>query len=239
MRLKVQLRRAGDVAVLVCEGPIVSGAEAEHLEQRIVSELDDGTRRLVLEVGAVTRLDSSGLGLMVRLLMCARKAGGDLAIACPPAFVVSLLEMTRLSKLFHVFPSEHEAVASYRRTAPELAKPASPHARVIFLDQSADLGALVRTVLTVHGYEVLSATLVREVKIHLQVGKTDIVLIGPNRPQIGFEGPSLTAFLTKLAPAAAVIELDRQFQTLEAEQASAILLQLMGEKKKASSSGTA
>jgi len=92
----------------------------------------------------------------------------------------------------------------------------------------------VRTVLTAHGYEVLSATLVREVKIHLQVGKTDIVVLGPNQPQIGFEGPSLMAFLTKLAPKATVIELDPQFQTLEAEQASTILLQLVGGKKAAS-----
>lgn len=239
MRLKVQLRRAGDVAILVCEGPIVSGAEAEHLEQKIISELNDGTRHLVLEVGAVPRVDSSGLGMMVRLLMRVRKGGGDMKIASPPAFVSNLLEMTRLSKLFHVFPSEQEAVASYRKAAPELAKPASPRARVIFLDQSSDLAAFARTVLTAHGYEVLSATLVREVKIHLQVGKTDIVVLGPNKPQIGFEGPSLAAFLTKLVPAATVIELDRQFQTLEAEQASAILLQLMGEKKKASSSGMA
>ena len=97
----------------------------------------------------------------------------------------------------------------------------------------------MRTVLTAHGYEVVSATLVREVKIHLQVGKTDVVVLGPNQPQLGFEGPSLAAFLMKLAPAATVIELDRQFQTLEAEQASTILLQLMGEKKKASSSDMA
>jgi hypothetical protein len=75
---------------------------------------------------------------------------------------------------------------------------------------------------------VLSATLVREVKIHLQVGKTDIVVLGPNRPQIGFEGPSLAAFLTALAPRATVIELEPQFQTLEAEQAGNILLQVVG-----------
>ena len=239
MRLNVQLRRAGSVVVLQCEGQIISGAEIEHLEQQISSELEEGTKHFVLEISAVSRVDSSGLGLMVRLAMCARKAGGDLKLACPPAFVTSLLEMTRLSKLFHVFPSEQEAVGSYSRAAPELAKPASPRARVIFLDQSADLGAFVRTVLTAHGYEVLSATLVREVKIHLQMGKTDIVVLGPNQPQIGFEGPSLAVFLAKVAPAATVIELDRQFQTLEAEQAGAILLQRMGEKKKASSSGMA
>ena len=106
--------------------------DAEHLGQKIISELDEGTRHLVLEVSAVPRVDSSGLGLMVRLLMRARKAGGDLKIACPPAFVTSLLEMTRLSTLFHVFASEQEAVVSYRKPAPQLAKPASTQARILF-----------------------------------------------------------------------------------------------------------
>jgi len=237
--LKVQLRRAGEVAVLQCEGPIVSGADAEHLEQTICSELDEGTRHLVLEVSAVPRVDSSGLGMMVRLVMRARKAGGDLKIACPPAFVTSLLEMTRLSTLFHVFPSEQEAVVSYRKPAPQMAKPASTKARILFPDQSFDLCALVRTLLTGNGYEVLSTTLAKEARILLQVGNTDVVVLGPNTPRVGFEGPSLAAFLAALAPKATVIELDKQFQTLEAEQAGTALLQLLQEKRKASACGSA
>jgi len=239
MRLKVQLRRAGDVAILQCEGPIVSGAEAEHLEQKIISELDEGTRHLILEVAAVPRVDSSGLGMMVRLLMRVRKSGGDLALACPPPFITSLLQMTRLSMLFHVFASEQEAVVSYRKQTPQIAKPASPQARVLFLDQSSDLCAFVRSVLTAHGYEVLSTTLAKEARILLQVGNTDVVVLGPNTPRVGFEGPSLAAYLAALAPKAIVIELDKQFETLEAERAGAVLLQLVGEKKRISASGGA
>jgi len=233
MRLKVQLRRAGSVVVLQCEGQIISGAEIEHLEQQISSELEEGTKHFVLEISAVSRVDSSGLGLMVRLAMCARKAGGDLKLACPPAFVTSLLEMTRLATVFHVFASEQEAVASYRAPTPAIARPVAPKARIIFLDQSHDLCAFVRTVLTAHGYEVLSINHVKEVRILLQVGNTDVLMIGPNTSQPAAGGPSLAASLSALSPKTTVIELDKQFEKLEAEQAVGALLQLLSEQKKA------
>jgi len=232
MPLKVQLRRVGNVVVLQCEGQITSGSEVEYLEQKVASELDEGTRHFVLEIGAVSRVDSGGLGLMVRLTMRARKAGGDIKIAAPPPFVSSLLQMTRLSALFHVFASEQEAVASYRAPVPQIAKPAAPRARIIFLDQSHDLCAFVRTVLAAHGYEVLSINHVKEVRILLQVGNTDVLVIGPNTSQVA-SGPSLAASLAALSPKTTVIELDKQFEKLEAEQAGGVLLQLLREKMKA------
>jgi len=233
MPLKVQLRRAVNVVVLQCEGQITSGSEVEYLEQQVGSELDEGTRHFVLEIGAVSRVDSGGLGMMVRLTMRARKAGGDIKIAAPPAFVTSLLQMTRLSALFHVFASEQEAVASYRAPMPQIGRPAAPKARIVFLDQSHDLCAFVRTVLTAHGYEVLSTNHVKETRILLQVGNTDVLMIGPNTSQVASGGPGLAASLAALAPKTIVIELDKQFQTLEAEEAGTVLLQLLSKKKKA------
>jgi anti-anti-sigma factor len=123
MRLKLQVRRAGDVAVLECEGMIVSGPEAEHLEEKVNWELTEGSKHLVMELGAISRVDSAGLGLMVRLMTRARKAGGDLKLASPPAFVGNLLQMTRLATLFQVFHSEQEAVLSYRGPKPQIPKP--------------------------------------------------------------------------------------------------------------------
>ena len=93
--------------------------------------------------------------------------------------------------------------------------------------------------LTAHGYEVLSTTHAKEARILLQVGNTDVVLLGPNTPRVGFEGPSLAAFLAALAPKATVIELDQQFETLGAEQAGSVLLQILQEGKKANACGTA
>jgi anti-sigma B factor antagonist len=213
--------------------------EAEYLEKKVSSVLKEETKYLVLEVSAVPRVDSVGLGLMVRLLMRARMAGGDLKLACPPVFVTNLLTMTKLSTLFHVFPSEPEAVIAYQRPTPEVPKSASAKARITFLDRSYDLCAFVRTILTAEGYEVHSTTLVSEAKIFLKAGNADVLMLGPNTSDSRFDGPSLVTSLAALAPKATVIELDKRFQALDAEQAGTALLQLLRERGKAGASGTA
>jgi anti-anti-sigma factor len=228
MSLTLQGDRAGDVAVLRCEGPIISGLEADCLEEKVGLILRE-TKYLVLVVGGVPRVDSGGLGLLVRLLMRARQAGGDLKLASPPPFITRLLEMTRLSALFGIFSSEREAVVSFRKPTPEVSRP-SPAARIVFLDQSPDVCAFVRTMLTSHGYEVLSVTRVSDAKILLKAGNTDVLMLGPNTPHSKFEGHSLIGSLVALAPKAKVIELDEQFQFAAAEEAGAALLQLLREK---------
>ena len=219
------------MTVLLCEGEIKSGMETEYLEEKVSLALAE-TKYLVLEVSAVPLIDSMGLGMMVRLLTRARKAGGDLKLACPPPFVTKLLEVTKLLTLFQVFPSEREAVLSYRNATPEASTPAEPKARIIFLDQSSDLCIFVRTVLTAHGYEVLSTNHAKEARILLLVGNTDVLILGPNTSQVTSGSPSLAASLAALSPKTTVIELDKEFQTLEAEEAGNVLLQLLSEKKK-------
>ena len=238
MPLNVQVDRAGNVAVLRCEGPIISGSEAEYLEEQVSLTFEE-TKYLVLEVSGVPRVDSGGLGLLVRLSMRARHAGGDLKLAAPPPFVTRLLEMTRLSTLFGIFSSEKEAILSFRKPTPEVPRPASPAARIVFLDQSPDVCAFVRSILSSHGYEVLSATLLSDARILLKAGNTDVLMLGPNTSHFRSEGHSPIGTLAALAPKATVIELDKQFQSSEAEQAGSTLLQLLREKYKASATGVA
>jgi anti-anti-sigma factor len=234
----VQVDRAGNVAVLRCEGPIISGSDAEYLEEQIRLTFEE-TKYLVLEVSGVPRVDSGGLGLLVRLSMRARQAGGDLKLASPPPFVTRLLETTRLSALFGIFSSEREAIVSFRKPTPEVSRPPSPVARIVFLDQSSDVCAFVRSILSSHGYEVLSATLVSDARILLKAGNTDVLMLGPNTSHLRFEGHSPIGSLAALAPKATVIELDKQFQSSEAEQAGSVLLQLLREKYKTRVAGTA
>jgi len=239
MSLNLQLRRAGNVAVLQCEGPIISGLEAESLEEQVGLILREETKNLVLVLSGVSRVDSGGLGLLVRLAIRARQAGGDLKLASPPPFVARLLEMTRLSALFGIFSSETEAVVSFRKPTAEVSRPPSPAARIVFLDQSPDVCAFVRTMLSSHGYEVLSVTRVADARILLKAGNTDVLMLGPNTPYSNFEGDSLITSLAALAPKARVIELDKQFQFSAAEEAGAALLQLLREKYQATAYGSA
>lgn len=221
MSLKVELRRTGNVTVFQCEGPIVSGPEAESLEKALESELAEGSKRLVLEITAVPRVDSVGLGLLVRLLLRARKNAGDLKLAAPPVFVTNLLHATRLAMLFEVFPSARDAVMSYQHL---------PKARVIFFDRSSDICALVQMLLQANGYDVLSTLFINDAKTLLKSGKTDFFILGPNTSdaELGDASAAISAAADN-APAV-VIRLNKDFQQLDAERAGTALLQLMAQR---------
>jgi anti-sigma B factor antagonist len=76
--LKLDVEQVGDAAVVRCQGRLVTDA-AEILFNR-VKQLIPVNRRIVLNLGALTRMDSSGLGALVRLYVSARSAGCDLQL---------------------------------------------------------------------------------------------------------------------------------------------------------------
>ena len=91
MSLVLSSRHLGNVYIIHCKGRIAMGDEVKALE----AELRFCTRefaRVVLNVAEVNRLDSTGIGLLVRHATNLHKAGGDIRLAAPPPFIVNLLE---------------------------------------------------------------------------------------------------------------------------------------------------
>jgi anti-anti-sigma factor len=186
MPLSLETRFCGNVYIIQCKGRIVTGEEARQLE----AALELGARqfsRLVLNVSEVNRLDSTGLGLLVRYAANMHKRGGDVRLAAPPPFIVKLLEMTKLSTILPVDPTEDDAILSFLKQRSGLKSKEKSGPRVLVVDQSADLCAFVRAVLSQHGFDVKSASLVRDAKILLQVDGTEYILVGPGSLQLPSE----------------------------------------------------
>ncbi|MGB7136137.1 MAG: STAS domain-containing protein [Acidobacteriaceae bacterium] len=223
MPIQIESRFCGHVAILQCSGRIVLGEEANALEAALRSAILE-VQRVVLNIADVARIDSSGLGLLVRFAANLRKRGGDLRLAAPRPFVTELLNITLLSTVLQTSPTEQEAVHSFLTQGP--AHTAAPQSgrRVLVVDRSPDLGAFVRAVLTQYGYEVKSASLVSDARILLRCETFDYILVGPGSPQM----PSSTvlAALKNLAPQATALELTREFRTFDAKQAAEILLEM-------------
>ena len=93
MALSVQHRRVGDITVLTCRGRIAEGGESALLETHVADLLPHGPW-IVLNLAAVSFLDSSGLGLLVKLLARGRRAGGGLRLCALPPRVSDILRMT-------------------------------------------------------------------------------------------------------------------------------------------------
>ena len=75
--LQIAERRVGDVTVLDCWGQITIGDASETLRATIKHLVENGRTRVLLHLGGVYQVDSSGLGSLVAVYTGLQKCGGD------------------------------------------------------------------------------------------------------------------------------------------------------------------
>lgn len=221
MPLTIESHFCEKVFILECTGQIVIGAETKSLESALEMARRE-FRHIVLDLANVTRLDSIGLGLLVRTVDSLRKGRGDLRIARPPAFVTDLLRMTRLTGHLQTCATEEEAIAALLGEIPDERLLDDPGHRVLLVDRSPDMTAFIRAVLTQHGYMVRSASLISDAKMLLRFHSTDYILFGPDTPPVAVQAG--TAALQAIAPRAVAITLPPDFAACDAQVATDALL---------------
>ena len=101
---------AGGVAVVRPSGRMDLLSSA-LVKQTFATEIAGGHGKLIVDLSAVTFVDSSGLGALVGGLKTARAGGGDLRIACVPELTRVVLELTTLDRVLKPFPTVEEALA--------------------------------------------------------------------------------------------------------------------------------
>ena len=225
MSLTLKQRFCGNVYIIQCAGRIMAGQETMTLESALdVAELEFA--RIVLNLSEVTRMDSMGLGLLVRHASRLNKRGGTIRLAATQPFVAHLLSITKLSGFLQSYPSEEEAIQSFLQkcTPQDVAQKTGP--RLLVFDQSADLCVFVRTVLSQHGFDVRTACSLSDAKILLRVDNTDYILVGPGTPQLPPE--RVAQELNALAPKASALQLSADFKSHDATEATQALLQMFG-----------
>jgi anti-sigma B factor antagonist len=200
----------------------VAGEESRTLEAALTRSLQD-SNRVVLNVADVTRVDSSGMGLLVRFLCRVKNNGGDLRLAALQPFLQSLLDMTKLSSIFHVYDAEEEAIVSFLKEPAMPGKDTSPAGPlVLFLDESMDLCAFVRKVLNGHGYEVVTTCRLRDAKLLAGAAEVSYVVLGPDCARIPCD--SVVATLQPVAGKARFVLLGNDFVIDDAGKAASDLL---------------
>jgi anti-sigma B factor antagonist len=114
MALSITNSRIDGVIVVHLSGAIFFDEESTFLRVQ-VKDLLDKSRQIVLDLGNVTRIDSSGLGTLVALYASARKVGGDIKLANLGNHIKEALRITRLVTVFDIFDRTEDAVASFNR----------------------------------------------------------------------------------------------------------------------------
>jgi anti-sigma B factor antagonist len=109
--LSLNTRTQGEHTVLAVSGE-VDVYTAPALRDRITDLLDAGQHLLIVDLGSVEFLDSTGLGVLVAGLNRAREVGGSLTLVCPQERVLKLFRITGLDEVFAVHNTVDEALAS-------------------------------------------------------------------------------------------------------------------------------
>lgn len=112
MEFAVSARQSGGTTIIDVRGPVMYG-EAVALHEMLHSLVKVGQKNILLNLGEVTQLDSSGIGVLVRSYLSVKKSGGALKVMHLSKQVQRILEVTRLSDLLEDYPSEEAALKSF------------------------------------------------------------------------------------------------------------------------------
>lgn len=111
--LEIAYLKFGQVGLITVQGGLVLGPPVESLRQTLDNLVSHGEVKLVLNLAGIDRLDSSGIGLLVKVLQSSKAAGGNVKLTHLPKVVAQTLSMCRLLPLFEVYDEDEAAIASF------------------------------------------------------------------------------------------------------------------------------
>lgn len=111
--LNISERQAGDVTILDLNGKITIGEGSVALRSAIRRLLGEGKSKILLNLGEVGYIDSSGIGELVSSFTTVNRESGQLKLLNLTQKVQDLLAITKLLTVFDTFDSESDALNSY------------------------------------------------------------------------------------------------------------------------------
>ena len=113
MSIKLNTRQVGDVTVLDLAGRITLGEGSSTLRDSLKELVAKGEKKVLLTLGEVTYIDSSGIGELVSGFTTVTNQQGSLKLLGLNKRVKDLLQVTKLYTVFEAFEDEAEAVRSF------------------------------------------------------------------------------------------------------------------------------
>ena len=113
MSLKSSQRQVDGVTILDLSGRITLGEGSVVLRDTIREVLGKGEKKILLNLGDVTYIDSSGIGELVSAFTAVRKEGGDLKLLNLTKKVHDLLQITKLYTVFDIKDDETQAIKAF------------------------------------------------------------------------------------------------------------------------------
>jgi len=115
--MEIEQRNVGDVVVLDLKGKITLGEGDELLKDKVNSLVNQGHKKIILNLAAVPYIDSAGLGEVVRTYTTVSRQRGSLKLLNLTKRTTDLLSITKLLTGFETYDSENDAVRSFSASA--------------------------------------------------------------------------------------------------------------------------
>lgn len=115
MSMKVNNRQVDGVTVVDMSGRITLGEGSVVLRDTIRDLVGKGQKKILLNLGDVTYIDSSGIGELVSAFTAVRREGGELKLLNLTKKVHDLLQITKLYTVFDIKDDEASAIQSYSK----------------------------------------------------------------------------------------------------------------------------
>jgi anti-sigma B factor antagonist len=113
--MKVNTRQVDGITVLDLSGRITLGEGSVTLRDAIRDLINKGQKSILLNLGDVSYLDSSGLGELVTAYTSVKNSGGELKLLNLTKKVHDLLQITKLYTVFDVKDDEASAISSFTK----------------------------------------------------------------------------------------------------------------------------
>ncbi len=114
MILTIQDRRIEpDILVLELSGKIILGNDSKRLEWRVDESLKQNQKKVILDLSAITSVDSTGIGIITFCYGKLKAAGGGLRVAGAHGMVSETLKITNIDTLVGTFPSVDAAAQGF------------------------------------------------------------------------------------------------------------------------------
>jgi anti-sigma B factor antagonist len=115
--MQIDERTIGDVVVIDIKGRVQLGDGDEMLKDKVNSLLNQGRKKIVLNLADVPYIDSAGFGEVVRTFTTVSRQGGQLKLLNLTKRITDLLAITKLLTVFDTYDSEQDAVQSFSASA--------------------------------------------------------------------------------------------------------------------------
>ena len=112
--LTIKERQAGDVTILDMSGKVTIGEGSVALRSAVRRLLEEGKKKILLNLGGVGYIDSSGIGELVSSFTSINKEQGQLKLLNLTQKLQDLLGITKLLTVFDVYENESDALSSFK-----------------------------------------------------------------------------------------------------------------------------